>query len=274
MYIQQYLDKMDFIPKKANLDSLNTLIAKHIQLFAFSSINVLLKKELSLDPAPLFDRVITNDTGGYCFEHNKIFNIVLKELGFEVKTFMARIVLGGHFNNSRTHRVNIVTIDKQDYLVDVGFGSLGPSGAILIESNFQTSFNSSAYKVSKKDNEFQLQLNKNGDAPLTLYVFDNARYTEKDCEQGHFFSHKSPDAIFVNNLVVSKIFPNKVIHILNKEFSIEEDKNKKVLEILNKDHLSELLSKEFEINLSISEIEDIYNKSIKLTPNNIKVASL
>jgi N-hydroxyarylamine O-acetyltransferase len=263
MYIQQYLDKMDFIPKKANLDSLNTLIAKHIQLFAFSSINVLLERELSLEKAPLFERVINQNCGGYCFEHNKIFNIVLKELGYEVKTVMARIVLGGHLINSRTHRVNIISISGQDYLVDVGFGSLGPAGAILVESKFNTVFNFTSYNVFKQDGEFHLQLLKKDTAPLTLYVFDDVRYTEKDCDQGHFYSHKYPEAIFVNNLVVSKILKDKTIHVLNREFFIENGQTKEAFEIQDQEHLSEILGREFNIKLSSSDSQVLFNKTLK-----------
>ena len=261
MYIQQYLDKMDFIPSNANLESLNSLIEKHTQLFAFSSINVLLEKNLSLKNTPLFDRVIAQESGGYCFEHNKIFNLVLKELGFEVKMSMARVVLGAGLENARTHRVSLVTIESQDYLVDVGFGSLGPIGAVLIESDFNTSLGLGSYKVFKHENEFHLRLIKKNQVPITLYAFDTARYTEKDCEQGHFFSHKHPEAIFVNNLVVSKISKNKIIHITNHQFIIETSDGIDNIDLINQKHLNSILSDEFGITLSPSEIEIIFKKS-------------
>ena len=265
MLIQQYLDKMDFIPKNVNLDSLNTLIKKHIQLFAFSSINVLLDKELSLEKTSLFKRVISEETGGYCFEHNKIFNLVLNELGYEVRTLMARIVLGTNLNNSRTHRINIVTIDNQDYLVDVGFGPLGPAGAILVDSNFPTKLNSNSYNIVVKKSEYHVKLNKSSETPLTLYVFDKARYTEKDCDQGHFYSHKHPCAIFVNNLVVSKIMDNRIIHILNREFHIEEGTNIETHEIKNQAQLSYILKDEFNMTLDPNQIEILFQKSKKLS---------
>jgi N-hydroxyarylamine O-acetyltransferase len=261
MYIQQYLDKMDFIPRNVNLENLNSLIEKHTQLLAFSSINVLLGKELSLKNHSLFERVITQESGGYCFEHNKIFNIVLKELGFEVKMSMARVVLGAGLKNARTHRINIVTIESQDYLVDVGFGSLGPIGAILIESDFNTSLGLGSYKVIKHNNEFHLRLIKKNESPIILYTFDTARYTEKDCEQGHFYSHKHPEAIFVNNLVVSKISKDKIIHIINREFITQTSERIENVEVINQKHLNSILSDEFGITLSLPESEILFNKS-------------
>jgi len=258
MYLQQYLDKTDFKAKNVNLESLNALIKKHIELFPFSSTNVLLERELSLENKSLFKRVINDNNGGYCFEHNKIFYHILKELGYEVRTLMARVTLGGSVSNARTHRVNLVTIEGEDYLVDVGFGSLGPSVAISIYSEIRTRHNGSAFVVRELDEEFYLQNLKN--ESLTLYVFDLAKYSEKDCELGHFYSHKHPEAIFVNHLVVSKILENKVIHILNNIFITEEGSSELKVEITSKDHLAAILEFDFGMTFSELELETLFNK--------------
>lgn len=260
MHIKKYLEKMDFTPKNANVESLNKLITKHIELFPFSSINVLLKKELPLDSSSLFNRIIQKNEGGYCFEHNKIFYQVLKSLGFEVTTLMARITLNSKSLNARTHRVTLVNISGHEYLVDVGFGALGPSQAISIEAQLPTHINEKSYLISKRNNELHLEVTSDKEK-IPMYIFDLATYGEKDCDQGHFYSHKHHEAIFVNNLVVSKVTGNRVVHILNQQFHIEEGSNKEVHDIEDKEQLFYILRDEFNISLNKSEIEIIFNHS-------------
>ncbi len=56
------------------------MINKHISLFSFSSVNVILNKDLSLEPKPLFERVIQQGTGVIALNTIKFF--ILKWLGY------------------------------------------------------------------------------------------------------------------------------------------------------------------------------------------------
>lgn len=75
---------------------------------------------------------MVNQQGGYCFEHNKIAYLALKHLGFEVRSVLARVMLNGKPTNPRTHRMNVLELDGETYLVDVGFGNKTPRGLLNI----------------------------------------------------------------------------------------------------------------------------------------------
>lgn len=46
---------------------------------------------LSLDPADLFDKIVTRSRGGYCMEVNELFATVLRTLGFKLYSAAGRV---------------------------------------------------------------------------------------------------------------------------------------------------------------------------------------
>ncbi|KAK9371572.1 arylamine N-acetyltransferase 1 [Lipomyces chichibuensis] len=93
---------------------------------------------ISLDPQHLFHKMVGRGTnrGGYCMENNCLFGTVLRSLGFNVYSVGARVNeavrsvaatagLSGQKYDGWNHMLNIVTVDNQQYLVDVGFGAGG-----------------------------------------------------------------------------------------------------------------------------------------------------
>ena len=64
-YLKTYFELLDLpLNLKAN-ELIELMINRHISLFSFSSINVILNKPLSLEPEKLFERVIKLSFGGY-----------------------------------------------------------------------------------------------------------------------------------------------------------------------------------------------------------------
>ncbi|KAI9877940.1 MAG: N-terminal acetyltransferase [Pleopsidium flavum] len=87
---------------------------------------------ITLDPEYLFAKVVGRGRGGYCMENNCFFGTVLRTLGYRVVSVGARVSnatngrAGGGYTGF-SHMVNVITIDGKRYMVDVGFGSNGPT---------------------------------------------------------------------------------------------------------------------------------------------------
>ncbi|STM58270.1 Putative N-hydroxyarylamine O-acetyltransferase [Escherichia coli] len=61
--------------------------------------------------------------GGYCFEQNGVFERVLRELGFNVRSLLGRVVLSNPpALPPRTHRLLLVELEEEKWIADVGFG--------------------------------------------------------------------------------------------------------------------------------------------------------
>src|SRR5690554_2922341 len=70
--------------------TLHALHAAHTLNIPFENLDVFLGKPILLDQDSLYKKIIQNKRGGYCFEMNGLFSIVLKELGFKVTDLLAR----------------------------------------------------------------------------------------------------------------------------------------------------------------------------------------
>ncbi len=160
-----------------------------------------------------------NQQGGYCFEHNKIAYLALKQLGFEVRSVLARVMLNGKPTNPRTHRMNVLELDGETYLVDVGFGNKTPRGLLNINQRTCT-IGHDTYQITRNGNVVTVVLHEPEQPPLTLYEVELYDVVEADFGVAHFYSHQHPEAIFVNNLVVSLLTASHRYLIRNQQFLV------------------------------------------------------
>ena len=106
-----------------SLNSLKKLVLGQLHHIPFEDLDVFHgHKEPSLDTDALFEKIVVNKRGGYCFELNGLFVRLLAALGFSCRSHMARVVWHYPHLTPPSHQVNIVTLDGQDYFCDVGFG--------------------------------------------------------------------------------------------------------------------------------------------------------
>jgi len=250
--VQQYLAVLDVTPSEPSYDLLATLTQSHAAMFAFSSVGVRLKNDLPLDLHHLFERIVRDRRGGYCFEQNSLMFEVLQELGFKVDIKLARVIYGGDHLPGLTHRVTIATVDGYDYVVDVGFGALGPAFPVPLREP-STHSNDWTYRVHElHPSEFHMQ-QRTDDGPFSLYRFDSGTYGESDCEMAHFYSQHHHEATFVNNLVVSKILKGEVRSLRNNTYFVTRLGVENRIEIESSAQLLALLTDELGVRVSEEE---------------------
>jgi len=243
---------------EVSLNFMKALQNAHLGAFPFSSLGVLLHENLSLESLLLFERVVTKRRGGYCFEQNKVFFLILKYLGFQCDIVLARVLHNRNIDVPRTHRITRVTIDNISYLVDVGFGPLCPREPLLLDSDKPQDQGDVTYRIIQPDlGRYLLQI-KETDGWFTLYSFDDGMYTEADCLCGHHYSSTHPDAAFVNNLVVSLKSYDDVRLLKNNEFHRVQGRKTAITDVLSKDHLGTILAQEFGIELTSDQLSLLY----------------
>ncbi len=119
----EYLKRIGFSGEvKHDYDTIKRLIECHSYTVPYENIDIIHKKDISLNIEDILDKVVTKGRGGYCFELNYAFSWLLKELEFNVTEYFARFLLGLDFIPMPRHRILEVTIDDSQYICDVGVG--------------------------------------------------------------------------------------------------------------------------------------------------------
>ena len=132
---EKYLERIgmdsDVKPTKETLDA---LILAHLRTVPFENLDVCdADTDISLSIPHLYEKIVTNRRGGYCYELNAAFTALLKAVGFECYPIAVRVVWGATRFMPISHRAAIVTIDGVRYFADVGFGGPSPQGALMID---------------------------------------------------------------------------------------------------------------------------------------------
>ena len=252
-----YFQELNIDPaQNPSLKLLQELQKKHIENFPFSNIDVILKKPISLESEDIFKKIVLEKRGGYCFEHNQLIYEVLEALGFNISISIARVLNNQKIDIPRTHRITHVRLDNKLYLIDVSFGSMSPKEPLEIVHSSQNK----KYQLSQKEQEFQLEL-KIDKKPFILYQFNLNHYTQADCVMGNFYSYCNPNAIFVNNIVISLQLPHVTLSYRNGSYHQISDNETKIKEIKTQSELYEMLKSDFNICLNHKELKKIFEFS-------------
>lgn len=108
---------------EASVATLKGLHYAYVHNVPFENLDIHLGKPLSLDPAELFAKIVTRKRGGYCYEVNSFFALMLRAFGFQVQGLLARVLYGNSIIRPRSHQLLLVTLENEPWIADVGFGS-------------------------------------------------------------------------------------------------------------------------------------------------------
>ena len=116
------------------------------------------------------------------------------------------------------------------------------------------------FRVAERQaGQFHLQLLQDGDW-FSLYRFELHQYGESDCELGHFYSHRHPAATFVNNLVVARLLPERILSLRNREFRIITAAGEELTTIADDCQLHTLLTETCGLEVTPEEALRLWNR--------------
>lgn len=256
-----YLTDLE-LSASTDIEFVRELQSKHVSRYIFNSLAVVLGQDISLEVEAIFKKIVENKRGGYCFEHNKLVLNVLSELGFDVRLLMAKVINNRDVDVARTHRVTLLNLAGDDYIVDTGFGHFGARFPVKLALGVEQDQGDAVYRiVQNAQNDYFYQIFKD-DAFFTLYTFNLNYYSEAECLPAHFYSHKSPDAIFVNNMVVCRKFYNDIFSLRNSDFFRISNDETITTVITNPKHLHQILTEIFELDLDPAIAGFLFSKFI------------
>jgi N-hydroxyarylamine O-acetyltransferase len=79
------------VPESPTFAALASLHRAHLSAVPFENLDIALGRPIRLDRAALLDKVVRARRGGYCYELNGLFALLLRSLGYAVDLVSARV---------------------------------------------------------------------------------------------------------------------------------------------------------------------------------------
>ena len=121
--VKAYLHRIGYTGELSlNLSVLTNLQRKHLLAVPFENLDIHYNTEIILDHDRIFEKIVSRNRGGFCYELNGLFYQLLKSLGFQLKRISGRVYSSGlKLPHEYDHLAILVNLENQEYLVDVGY---------------------------------------------------------------------------------------------------------------------------------------------------------
>ena len=125
-FVRNYLERISYSGgRELTLKNLAILQKEHVKAIPFENTYVLKKTPITLTKEWIFEKVVTKKRGGFCFELNYLFNLLLKDLGYNVLLLGGSVFQPPCFSEpglDNEHILSLVSLNGNSYIVDVAFG--------------------------------------------------------------------------------------------------------------------------------------------------------
>lgn len=197
------------------LETLRNLHRAHLLNVPYENLDIHLGRTLTLSLPDIFDKLVTQRRGGWCFELNGLFAWALRELGFAV-TLLGAAVTRANSNTSTPPKPQlddppdhlVVQVDlERPYLADVGFGDGLLEPLPLEPGRYRQGFFD--FALTQTGNVWTFRNHPRGSAPG--FVFTLEPYRLADFAETCRTLQTSPESGFVQVTVCQKLTPTGVV---------------------------------------------------------------
>lgn len=238
------VDERDITVDQQGLELLQRL---HLLSVPFENLDIHWKQPIVLDTDSLYEKIVENKRGGFCYELNGLFEQLLRSMGFRTRLVSARPYIDEKgFGPEFDHAAIIVSIGEDEYLVDVGFGYFA-AGPLRLDVGAEQTDLEGIFRIINGENGAFVVEKKAQDAWQPEYMFgthgrDLAEFTEM-CD----FQQYSPDSHFTKQKICSLLTADGRKTLTDKKFIVTANSEKQELTINSVKEFNELLRREYGI---------------------------
>ncbi len=259
MDVTSYLDRIQYCGALTpNHTVLAALHLAHLRAVPFENLDIHRGVSIVLDLDRLFDKIVRQKRGGFCYELNGLFAALLDALGFRVTLLSAQVVggdgaLGPEFDHMLLQVECPADGDNVRWLADVGFGDSFLSPLRLDERSEQVD-GLRAYRVEAID-DLRWVWERDYDGQWARqYCFTLKPRQLSDFGPMCEWQQTSPDSSFAQRQVVTVSTPDGRITLRNDRLIITTRGVKRDEPIESEQAYGALLRDAFGIQLS--EVDD------------------
>lgn len=253
MNIKDYLARLNYSKSvQADAPTLHGLQLAHMRTIPFENLDIGLGRRINLDLPSLWQKIIVDRRGGFCYELNGLFAWLLQEIGFEVTYLNARDYheKTDSFGIDFDHLTLLVKAPHEStrWLADVGWGDTFFQPLDIDNPNEQVQGLRGYWVKPFKDGYIIWQRNYDG-SQERHYYFDLVPHKFPDeyldtCD----YHQTSPKSIFTQRRIMSRLTEDGRISLERDALIVTKNGNRTITEI-SEEQWESLLKEHFNIVL-------------------------
>ncbi|KAF9356092.1 N-terminal acetyltransferase [Mortierella sp. AD094] len=206
----------DVLPNPT-LETLRELQYRCVTSIPFETLSLRTTKARGVDISleGIYDRVVNNRRGGWCFSLNRLAFELLRGIGYKVQFTLARVCKPKQYGDpivygSFSHRISIVRFeDGTKYAFDIGFGNTSfyplhlKDGATVEFFGHRRRLVKIIHNLAEPEilgnpaqEMWRLEEYLGEDKWTPCYAFSEQQFYDVDCDVGNFNSCYSPSSTF------------------------------------------------------------------------------
>jgi N-hydroxyarylamine O-acetyltransferase len=203
MDIDAYLQRIGYNgPRTPNAETLLNLHRAHMLSVPFENLDIHLGRPIVLDERLFCEKIVRRRRGGFCYELNGLFAVLLKKLGFNVTLLSARVLDNGQLGAEFDHLVLLVQLEAR-WLADVGFGDSFVEPLRLDDPGDQLQ-DRGAYRLTRNGDQWTMLRQLPGEDWKPQYLFTLRPHQLADFAGMCHYHQTSPKSPFTRKRVCSR----------------------------------------------------------------------
>jgi N-hydroxyarylamine O-acetyltransferase len=245
MQLASYLDRIGYRgPLEPTSATLRALHRAHVLAIPYENLDIHLGQRLVLDQQRIFDKIVGQRRGGWCYEMNGLFAWALREIGFPVQLLagsVSRAALGDRAEGN--HLVLLVQLERP-YLVDVGFGNGLLDPLPLAAGEHRQGF--LTYRLRREGERWEFENHAYGGAG---FDFTLASHTLADFAAQCHMLQTDPESGFVRVTVCHRFMPDSLLSLRGAVLSTATQDGLRIHTITSAEEYVRTLREQFDLQL-------------------------
>ncbi|NKB38949.1 MAG: arylamine N-acetyltransferase [Gammaproteobacteria bacterium] len=249
MNIDACLQRINYRSSTApTLDTLRSLQLAFVHNVPFENLDIHLGNQIVLSSDWVYQKIVQERRGGFCFECNALFYNMLSSLGFDLSYVAAIMQTETSMGLEFEHMALLVHLNKGDYLVDVGNGQscLEP---MLLDDDKVVSHENIEYKTGVLKDRKALYLRNENEDWKPRFSFSTIQRDLADYEELCALTQVAPESIFTQNRITTLARPEGRVTLVDRELEINTRGQIEKRTLQSAAEISEVLENIFGISL-------------------------
>jgi N-hydroxyarylamine O-acetyltransferase len=218
----------------------------------FENLDIGLGRPIRLTREALWEKLVVQQRGGFCYELNGLFAWLLQQLGFDVTHLNARVYnRQGQLGIDFDHLALLVSVPGQPgrWLVDVGFGD-SFNEPLDFEERDEQAQGLRSYRLEQVANGFVIwQKNYDGTWQRQYYFDLQPHRFPEEYEAACLYHQTSPKSSFTRGSIISRATPDGRVSLEDGRLILTRNGQRTEQPILDKTEYDALLKHYFDMAL-------------------------